>query len=91
MGPHCQHGELGSCVSSHSCPLCVNPSSPRIHDSGRRTQLQRRPQLEQLELSHQMAGGEEVEVAAAALRQTRPMLMEACILKGVFPMEIVQS
>lgn len=38
-----------------------------------------------------MAGEEEVvEVAAVALRQTMPMLMEAYILKGGFPMEIVQ-
>jgi len=88
--PHCQHGELGSCGSFHSCPPSVDPSSPRLRGLGRRTQLQRHPLLELLELLQQVA---EVGAGAegAALRQTVQVLVKGpYTLKRGSPMEAGQ-
>lgn len=91
QGPHFQRGEPDSCGSFHSCPPSLDLSSPRFRGSGRRTQLQRHPQLELLNLLQQVA---EVVVAAeaAVLRQTVQALMKRpYTLKRGSPIQAGQS
>lgn len=88
QGPHFQRGEPDSCGSFHSCPPSLDLSSPRFRGSGRRTQLQRHPQLELLNLLQQVA---EV-VVAAVLRQTVQALMKRLYtLKRGSPIQVGQS
>lgn len=88
QGPHFQRGEPDSCGSFHSCPPSLDLSSPRFRGSGRRTQLQRHPQLELLNLLQQVA---EV-VVAAVLRQTVQALMKRLYtLKRGSPIQAGQS